>query len=317
MNALVKLQDNANGKVELTISSTPETMISRFFAFLDTSEQTVRTYRYGISQFMKYLHAENINRPTRENVIAFKKALIAKGLKPSTIALYLSAIRRFFSWSASEGLYPNITDGVKSPKQQGGHKRDYLSGSQIQAMLKSTTSKRDYAMIALIACTGLRTIEIVRANVEDIRTLGASTVLYVCGKGRTDKTEFVNLSEPVLKALQESLSERGNPKGNEPLFVSESRRNSGKRLTTRTVSGVCKNAMKKAGYNSNRLTAHSLRHSAATLALLGGASLEDVQQFMRHSSVNVTMIYVHSVQRLKSQCESCVTSAIFGERKIA
>ena len=317
MNALVKLQDNANGKVELTISSTPETMISRFFAFLDTSEQTVRTYRHGISQFMKYLHAENINRPTRENVIAFKKALIAKGLKPSTIALYLSAIRRFFSWSASEGLYPNITDGVKSPKQQGGHKRDYLSGSQIQAILKSTTSKRDYAMISLIACTGLRTIEVCRANIGDIHNVGGVWLLDIQGKGHSSKDAYVKLSEPVLKALQEYLSKRGNAKGNEPLFVSASRRNSGQRLTTRTVSGLCKQAMKKAGYDSPRLTAHSLRHSAATLSLLAGMELSDVQAFMRHTSISTTMIYAHNVNRLKSLCESAVTSAIFEERRIA
>ena len=317
MNALVKLQDNANGKVELTISSTPETMISRFFAFLDTSEQTVRTYRHGISQFMKYLHAENINRPTRENVIAFKKALIAKGLKPATIALYLSSIRRFFSWSASEGLYPNITDGVKSPKQQGGHKRDYLSGSQIQAILKSTTSKRDYAMISLIACTGLRTIEVCRANIGDIHNVGGVWLLDIQGKGHSSKDAYVKLSEPVLKALQEYLSKRGNAKGNEPLFVSASRRNSGQRLTTRTVSGLCKQAMKKAGYDSPRLTAHSLRHSAATLSLLAGMELSDVQAFMRHTSISTTMIYAHNVNRLKSLCESAVTSAIFEERRIA
>ena len=173
-------------------------------------------------------------------------------------------------------------------------------------------------MISLIATCGLRTIEVIRANVEDIRTLGDATVLFVQGKGRGDKKEFVKLSEPVVKALQEYLTERGHVKPNEPLFVSESRRNAGKRLTTRTVSGICKQAMKKAGYDSPRLTAHSLRHSAATLALMAGVELTEVSAFMRHSSIGVTMVYAHNVNRLKSLCESAVTSAIFGcERKSA
>ena len=317
MKDIVKVSDISNTS-SIQSSITPEHLISSFFSYLDCSEQTTRTYRYGIKQFMKYLAVENISRPTRETILAYKKELTGRGLKPATVALYLSSIRRLFSWAASEKLYEDITLGVKSPKQQAGHKRDYLSGSQIQAMLKKTQSKRDYSMLLLITTCGLRTIEICRANVEDIRTLGDATVLYVQGKGRSDKTEFVKLSEPVVKVIREYLSSRGQVSGNEPLFVSESRRNKGHRLTTRTISGVCKKAMKEAGYDSPRLTAHSLRHSAATLALLSGIELEDVQQFMRHTSIATTMIYAHNVSRLKSLCESSVTAAIFGaERKSA
>ena len=316
MKELVKvsaIQDS----ITIQDSHTPEKLISRFFEFLDVSEQSTRTYKYGIKQFMAYLHNENITMPTRETILGYKKALISKGLKPSTIALYLSSLRRFFSWSSSEGLYPNIADCVKSPKQQNGHKRDYLSGKQINEMLQNAQSKRDYAMMLLISTCGLRTIEVIRANIEDVRTLGDTTVLYVLGKGRSEKTEFVKLSQPVIDALKEYLSERGNVKGKEPLFVSESHRNAGKRLTTRTVSGVCKQAMKKAGYDSPRLTAHSLRHSAATLALLAGVELTDVSAFMRHSSIATTMIYVHSVSRLKSLCESSITAAIFGAERLS
>lgn len=307
----IAILSNSTAIQELT---TPEKLINRFFEYLDVSAQSVQTYRKGIRQFMKYLHEEHISRPTRETVLAYKRKMTGKGLKPSTVALYLSAIRRFFAWCASEKLYEDITRGVKSPRQQPGHKRDYLTGSQISAMLERTQSKRDYAMLALIATCGLRTIEIVRADIEDIRTLGDTTVLFICGKGRTDKTEFVKLSEPVAKALQEYLSERGSVKPNEPLFASESRRNAGQRLTTRTVSGICKRAMREAGFDTPRLTAHSLRHSAATIALQAGMCLEDVQQFMRHTSINVTMVYNHAVSRMKSQCEASITESIFGRR---
>ena len=311
MNKVEKLQDRVSRELELTASITAENLVKRFFEFLDVSEQTGRAYKFGIKQFIRYLHSENIPQPTRETVITYKKSLIAKGLKPSTIALYLSSIRRFFSWCETEKLYENITSGIKSPKQPSGHKRDYLTGSQIHAMLKRVHSKRDYAMLALISTCGLRTIEVVRANVSDFRTISGVSVLDIQGKGHSDKDVFVKLSQPVVDALNEYLTERGNVKGNEPLFVSESRRNAGERLTTRTVSGIAKKAMKEAGCNSPRLTAHSLRHSAATLALLSGQKLEDVQQFLRHTSVTTTMIYAHTLNRLNSQCENAVTSAIF------
>lgn len=317
MKELATLQDSTNSKVVVIESATPEKLISRFFEFLDVSNATNGTYRKGIRQFMKFIKTENISKPTRETVLSFKRSLIERGLKPSTVALYLSSIRRFFSWCESESLYPNITNGIKSPKQQAGHKRDFLSGVQIQSMLQKATTKRDKAMIMLIATCGLRTIEVVRADIGDIHNVGGVMVLDIQGKGHASKDAFVKLSEPVMKAIQEYLSERGNVKVNEPLFVSESRRNKGQRLTTRTISGICKNAMKKAGYDSPRLSAHSLRHSAATLSLLAGMDITEVSAFMRHSSIGITMIYAHHVNRLKSMCESAVTSAIFGNGRLS
>ncbi|MBQ2675341.1 MAG: tyrosine-type recombinase/integrase [Prevotella sp.] len=246
----------------------------------------------------------------------FKRKLQLNGAKSSTVALYLSAIRRFFSWTESEGLYPNITAGVKSPKQDKGHKKDALSGGQIKSCLEgidraTVQGKRDYAMFLLMSVCGLRTCEVARANVEDIRQVQGVDCLFVQGKGRSDKKEFVKLCPEVAGAIRDYLDARGPVEDSAPLFASCSRRNRGGRLTTRTISSVAKRAMVKAGYASTRLTAHSLRHSAATLALQAGMSLEEVSEFLRHSSIAVTMIYVHSVNRLKSQCESAVTRAIF------
>ena len=138
------------------------------------------------------------------------------------------------------------------------------------------------------------------------------TVLFIQGKGKTSKGDFVKISEPVMAAIRGYLALRGEVKDDEPLFASTAHRNSGGRLTTRSISGICKSAMIRAGFNSKRLTAHSLRHSAVTLALLAGVSLQEVSQFARHSNISVTMIYAHDVQRLKSRCESAVSNAIFG-----
>ena len=136
-------------------------------------------------------------------------------------------------------------------------------------------------------------------------------MLDVQGKGHSAKDAFVKLAEPVKQAIDEYLSARGHVSDNEPLFASCSRRNKGGRLTTRTISQVCKSTMIHAGYNSHRLTAHSLRHSAITLALMAGQALDDVSAFARHSSVSITMVYNHAINRMKSLCESAIASAIF------
>ena len=292
------------------------TVLNSFVEFLDVVPLTVKTYKAGISRLIAYLKAERITKPEREDIAAFKKALQQCGCKPATISAYLSAIRRFFEWTESNGLYPNITKGIKAPKINKGHKRDFLTASQLQSMMKgidrhTVEGKRNFAILALMATGGLRTIEVMRANVEDLSTIGGLPVLFVQGKGRTDKKDFVKLTPEVLTAIRDYLQARDQVKRNEPLFVSCSHRNKGKRLTTRTISGIAKNSMITAGYNSSRLTAHSLRHSAVTLALMAGQSLAEVQYFARHSNISTTQIYAHNVDRLRSGCEASISSAIF------
>lgn len=303
-------------EVNSPLEITSVELVERFISFLDVSENTLKSYRAGIKIFMCYLSSKGITAPSRLDVITFKKILQEAGKSPATIALYLSAVKRFFDWLESEGLYENITRGIKAPKQDKGHKRDFLNGSQLSAVMQGVKregleGKRNYAILALMSTCGLRTVEVKRANVEDVRMLGGATVLYVQGKGRKDRKEFVKLTAPVIEAIRDYLKARGQVSKSAPLFASCSKRNFGQRLTTRTISGICKNSMRRAGFDSPLLTAHSLRHSAVTIALLAGETLAEVQYFARHSSINTTQIYAHNVDRLKSTCEAAITKAIF------
>lgn len=82
-------------------------------------------------------------------------------------------------------------------------------------------------------------------------------------------------------------------------------------MSTRSISGIIKARLRSAGYDSERLTAHSLRHTAVTLSLLGGNSLQEVQQFARHSNIATTQIYAHNLDRAKNKCENTIANAIF------
>lgn len=293
-----------------------ESMLNRFIQFVDVSKLSVRSYISGVRVFLAYLSENGITTPTRETVLSYKKALCEK-YAANSVALYLSSLRRFFSWTESEGLFPNITAGIKSPKISHDHKRDAFGANELREIIsgikrEGIEGKRNYAILTLIASCGLRCIEVVRCNVGDLHRVAGVTVLDVQGKGHSAKDSFVKIAPSVEKALREYLQERGSVSDDEPLFVSCSRRNKGARLTTQTISQVCKRSMVAAGYNSKRLTAHSLRHSSITIALLQGMSLDDVSAFARHSSIAVTMIYNHAVQRMKSQCESSIACAIFG-----
>ncbi len=297
-------------------NTSPVDALQHFFTFLDVTPKTADTYRKALKQFISFLNERGIKNPHREDIITFKKSLADNGKKPATISLYLSAVRRFFSWCESEGLYPDITRGIKSPRIDAGHKKDCFSGNQVRDIMNginrnSLEGLRNFAMFGLMVSCGLRTIEISRADVGDLRNVAGVTCLFIRGKGKTSKSDFVKVPPQVERAIRDYLNARGNVSLHAPLFVSCSRRNKGQRLTTRTISGVAKSAMTNAGYISERWTAHSLRHTSITIALLAGNALDDVKAFARHNSVNTTLIYAHNVNRLKSACEASIAQAIF------
>ena len=314
MNELQQVQRQNNS---LDVSRTLDfNIFERFINYLDASPKTVETYKKALRQFFNYIGVHGIRKPQREDVLAFRDDLKASGLKPTTVQNYITATRIFFKWTEQEGLYPNIAEHVKGAKLDKNHKKDYLTSRQAKEVLAgvqtdSEEGLRNYAILSLMVTGGLRTIEVSRANVGDLRTVGENTVLFVQGKGREEKTEYIKISAPVEKAIRSYLKARENVEEGQPLFTSTSNNSRGKRITTRTVSGVVKNALKNAGYDSARLTAHSLRHTAITLALLAGREITEVQQFARHANLNTTMIYNHALDQAKNGCSDAITNAIF------
>lgn len=292
-----------------------EDLLDSFTRFLDASPQSVRTYSRAVKQFLRYLSLNGITQPVREDVIGFRESL-KESHKPSTIQNYIIAVRLFFQWTETAGIYPNIAQHVKGAKISRSHKKDYLTSSQLQNVLsqidRSTEQgRRDYAIAAVMITGGLRDIEISRANVEDLRSLGNDVVLYLQGKGRDERQDFVIVPAEVEKAIRASLADRKGINGKSPLFISLSNNSKGQRISTRSVSGTIKTALKRAGFSSERLTAHSLRHSAITLAVLGGNDIQSVQQFARHADVSTTMIYYHEQNKLANKCSNTIADAIF------
>lgn len=291
-------------------------LFTRFVAFIDAKPKTVETYSKALKQLFAFFKANGISNPTREDIVAFREELKATGHKPTTVQNYITATRLFFAWMEQEHIYPNVAAHIKGAKLDKEHKKGYLTSRQVKAVLsqidRSTLQgKRDHAMLVLMITGGLRTIEVARADIGDLRTVGDNTVLFVQGKGRDEKTEYIKLDAQVEAFIREYLKARAGARPEEPLFASTSNNSKGKRMTTRAISGIAKAHMVEAGYNSDKLTAHSLRHTAVTLSLLAGKPLEEVQQFARHANMATTMIYNHALDKAKNGCSEAIAKAIF------
>lgn len=291
-------------------------LFSNWVNYLDRSDKTVQTYTRAIKQFLDYLQENGIAQPTRQDVIDYKNSLLADH-KATTVQNYIMAVKQFFNWTELTGLYPNIAKHISTVEvDHSEFKKDYLTSEQVKRLLETSDratlkGKRNYAMFSLMATCGLRTIEVVRANVEDIKPKADFTALYIQGKGKQTKAKYVKLESHTETAIREYLQARGAKDG-EPLFTSLAHRNSGERLTTRSISREVKENLKEAGLNSDRLTAHSLRHTTAVLNLLNGGTLEETSVLLRHSSTAITRIYSHAIERDSNRSEERVGKAIFG-----
>lgn len=281
-------------------------LFSRFIDYTDRKETTVKGYITCIRQFARWIEINGITQPTRDDVKAYRDHLASSDLATGTQQQYLRSVKHFFKWTAAEGLYPDVAQNIHGAKVRHDiHKKDALQRgdvAQIAATIDRSdeTGKRLYAMYLLGVICGLRTIEIHRADVGDLKTVGGTTFLYIQGKGHDDKDDPVLLIKEVYEAVQDYLNSRSaKVTAKSPLFTSTSNRSKGGRIATTTISTMLKEMLVNAGYDSDRLTAHSLRHTSGTGAHMAAKALKvdldlyDVQHLMRHCDPATTEIYIH------------------------
>lgn len=304
--------------------------IRQFVAWLKYTGKTTPT-RQDIVYYRQWLSAEHegiklngaggwtYRRDNAGNIIKLT-------CRPNTVNLYLRSVKQFFSWTAAGGIYPNIAENIHAPKvDHTSHKKDALTPEQVLTIEESITAQADakttaqadkekdtagrvqrateqgkrlLAMYVLAVNAGLRTIEISRANIRDIETKDGNTVIYIWGKGRTEPDQRIPLAPEVVTAIKDYLqSRKDRPTSNSPLFVSTGNRSGGKRIATTTISTMLKRAMQAAGYDSERLTAHSLRHTAGNAAQRITQDIYTTQKYMRHTDPKTTEIYIHDGEK--------------------
>jgi integrase/recombinase XerD len=238
------------------------------------------------------------------------------GRSVKTISVWLTGVRVFFIWMVKQKhILSDPTAGIKAGRRINGerrrHKREALSPEEVERLLNlASLSQRDRALIYLMLYTGARGIEMHRANIEDISTIGQDMVIYVQGKGQDETEPLVIAGKPARDALMDYLAElaaAGHKSG--ALFATKRKYNGVRRhISRRLLRQLVKEAMERAGIvNDYKKTVHSLRHTAATTALANGADIRQVQKMLRHSSIETTEIYLHEKNRIEGAAERFIT----------
>lgn len=214
-------------------------------------------------------------------------------LSESMLHGHLWAMRILFSFLQAEGRIdadPFSLLTFPSPKKQ---EREILTGKEIEKLYQATESSLDRAILGLFYGLGLRKSEAESLNIKDISF--RSRLLYVrSGKGK--RRRVVPVTGKVTEDLKHyyhqeriRILRKSKDPDREKAFILNS---NGGRMLGQSFWRKLRYLVLKAGIeNPQRITLHSLRHSIATHLLGSGLSVEQVRDFLGHTSLDSTQVY--------------------------
>jgi integrase/recombinase XerC len=272
--------------------------IAAFVRHLDrernASEHTRRAYRKDLEQFLEHARGQLKREPRPHDVDhlvirSFLARLHERGLKKSSAARKLAALRTFFRYLCREGvLERNPAKALLSPRTERRIPL-HLDEREVATLLdvpgEGLGPARARAILELFYATGIRCGELVGLNVEDVDT--QARMVRVLGKGQ--KERVVPYGEPAASALRGYMVSRAATRPrSDALFVNKI----GGRLTDRFVRAIVAARVRQLA-GLRRISPHGLRHSFATHLLERGADLRAIQELLGHASLSTTQRYTH------------------------
>ena len=261
----------------------------------NASPHTIASYRRDLIQLVAFLDRRKIPLRKIDNVIlrTFLASLFERGLKKSTIARKLAAIRSFFQYCLRmKWITDNPAKIVSTPKQDR-YLPSFLSEEEVKTFLDLPQSDRpldlrDRALLEFLYATGLRVSELVGMDVDDINY--KERLVRVRGKGK--KERIVPFGKAAGESLVDYLRKRiliNKGKIDERAVFLNYR---GERLTSRSVERIVDKHIEMSA-TRRKISPHSLRHSFASHLLSRGADLRAIQEFLGHESLATTQKYTH------------------------
>ena len=262
------------------------------------SRHTLDAYRRDLADFAAFLVRRGGSLPeaTAETIRDYLAALAEAGLRASTTARRLAAIRQYFKFLYLEGRRPDDPSAQIDRPRQGRRLPKLLEVEEIEALIAAARARdgsdgvRLTALLELFYATGMRVSEL--AGLPLSAVTGDRTVLTVRGKG--SKERMVPVGRAAQEALAAWLAVRPTyvvaPSRARWLFPSRGR---GGHLTRQRVAQLLKALAPEAGIDQARISPHVLRHAFASHLVANGADLRAVQTMLGHADIATTQIYTH------------------------
>lgn len=261
------------------------------------SKNTIYNYLLSINQYIIWFeesYGKSFEKLYRENVVEYISFLKnVKKLNYHSINSKIAALIKFNEFIQPKDIVISkkdtlrVQNNIANPTNIVKKDVEFLRQSILEAN-KGTSfnvfkSKRDYAIITIMAYAGLRISETLNIKLSDFNLVSQELIVR---SGKGDKQRIVILNNKIIDAVKSYLSERIKLDrieiDNEYLFLSEKRGKLDRSTVNRIISKL-----------GNDITPHSLRHFYCTNALEHGLSVHEVAQQAGHSNINTTLIYAN------------------------
>lgn len=302
-------------------------LVNMYLSNKDLTKGSLELYKLILDQYVSYLNETNILYATKADILKWLELSKSKGLSTRWVNHQINALKGFYRYLKDNQERMNLPDvyaydimeTIKSASLRHETSKPTLSIEEAKHLIlytqqnqKTISQIRDHAIIYLMMTSGLRSIEIRRAKRADLKSIQGQQVLYIQGKGKQAADEYVKVSKGALVALNKYLALRQDK--NPYLFISHSRNKGTLNLCRSHIIKMFKKVLIDSGLAYTKTTAHTLRHTAATINLKRGASLEATKQFLRHTHVNATLIYAHHIDRAENDSEAAIERFLLEEK---
>lgn len=270
-------------------------------------DNTRRAYQQDLASFFgtEFVTLDMARSVMFTHINEYVARLEADGMSPATIRRRVACVRGFFSWLVALGalrLNPADRHLVRRVSKEDSRNKlvTVLTRDQAAQMLEAVdlsreTGVRDYALVSTLLHCVLRRSEAVAMDFEHIQRVREHWVLHL-PKAKGGANQSAKVPDHVTNHIDAVREAYGYTSG--PIWRSLSRNASrGRRLSATSVYMIVSRLSQRAGIGIN-VGAHTMRHTGCTLAIEGGASIQQVQIHARHKNIETTMRYLHQRDRL-------------------
>ncbi|MDI4649479.1 tyrosine-type recombinase/integrase [Cohnella hashimotonis] len=292
-------------------------VVDIFLSLFEKSIHTQRNYRRAIQQFREFLGETSLSKVTWRDIELFKLGLTRgtlnrtkKPLSAASVAALIAPLKSLYKWGSDPNIgvfLKNPTTSVKLPSVKVTSARHFLTLEELQILLNALRAQsiRNYLIGLCLATLGLRISELAAIRHSHFHFNPSETTVWltvIAGKG--GKSREIKVPSQLWKHLSEYM--KSGADGIYGEGVSSKLFN----LSPRHIERIIKAA--STVLHGKTPTPHWLRHTSATLALLGGASLQQVQETLGHTHINTTQRYLHTVEQIKKSATEFVEESITG-----
>ncbi len=301
-------------------------VLRRFLTYVETiqgkSAKTADEYYLDLRMFLRWLKRTKIlnapDQPLEEIDIRDIDASLLKSVTLMDLYEYMSFLSRVRQPEHPKDAKPGIGNAARARKAVSLRmffkyltKQEMMLDDNPAAMLDTAKIKkslpvhltesesidllthvegenaeRDFCILTLFLNCGLRVSEVCGINLTDLRD---GDTLIVTGKGNKQRTVYLN--DACQEAIRAYLPERAKYASSQEPALFLTRRKT--RVSPSTVKWLVKKRLGEAGLDTERYSAHKLRHTAATLMYQNGVDVLALKEILGHEQLNTTQIYTH------------------------